>query len=135
MSPQLPPRHLHAGPPAGDITQTPGATPGVDILAPSVSYFIACRPRIVETGTLDDLRHLSRTSVSVRTGEPITGLNERAGVHNVLSEGEHVRFDADTEHLPAIMRDLAGHGVQAITAAPPTLEQLLLRHYGDGEES
>ena len=105
----------------------------VEVLADRIS--IVRQGRIVETGTLDDLRHLSRTSVSVRTGEPITGLNERAGVHNVLSEGEHVRFDADTEHLPAIMRDLAGHGVQAIPAPPRTLEQLLLRHYGDGKES
>src|SRR5699024_7866751 len=87
--------------------------------------------RIVETGTLDDMRHLSRTAVTVRTTEPITDLGSRTGVHDLEERGDHLRFDVDAHHLPEIMRDHAHHGVRSLTATPPTLEQLLLRHYGD----
>lgn len=101
----------------------------VEVLADRIS--IIRKGQIVESGTLADLRHLSRTSITVRTSEPLTGLASFAGVHDVHAHGEQTRFGIDAEHLPAIMRELASRGVQDITATPPTLEQLLLRHYGD----
>jgi len=52
-------------------------------------------------------------------------------VHDLREEAGQIRFDVDTQHLPEVMRELSSHGVEALTATPPTLEQLLLRHYGD----
>lgn len=101
----------------------------VEVLADRIS--IIRSGQIVESGTLNELRHLSRTAVTVRTAEPVTGLFESAGVHNFREEGEHIRFDADAQYLPEIMRELSSHDVEALTSTPPTLEQLLLRHYGD----
>lgn len=101
----------------------------VEILADKVS--IIRKGRIVESGTLQDLRHLSRTTVTVLTSEPLAGLVEREGIHDLHEVGEQTRFSVDAAHLPAVMSDLAELGVRAITANPPTLEQLLLRHYGD----
>ncbi|AXK45690.1 ABC transporter ATP-binding protein [Brachybacterium saurashtrense] len=101
----------------------------VEVLADRIS--IVRHGRIVESGTLEDLRHLSRTAVTVRTSRPVDGLADREGVHAVHQDGDHLRFDVDAAHLPALMRDLSAHGVEALTATPPTLEQLLLRHYGD----
>lgn len=101
----------------------------VEVLADRIS--IVRNGKIVETGTLDEMRHLSRTAVTAKTDEPVTGLSEQAGVHNLHEEHGQLRFDVDTQHLPEIMRELSSHSVQALTASPPTLEQLLLRHYGD----
>ena len=101
----------------------------VEVLADRIS--IVRHGTIVESGTLDDLRHLSRTAVTAHTARPVAGLAERQGVHGFTHSGDHIHFDADAPHLPEIMSELAASGVQSLTATPPTLEQLLLRHYND----
>ena len=87
--------------------------------------------RTVESGTLTELRHLTRTSVTVETAQPIDGLTDLAGVHNPVVEDRHARFDVDTAQLDSAMRHLAGLGIRSLTSQPPTLEELFLRHYGD----
>jgi ABC-2 type transport system ATP-binding protein len=87
--------------------------------------------RTVESGTLARLRHLTRTSISVETSQPITGIADLPGVHDAEVNRTHARFDVDTQHLDQIMRALAPLGVLSLTSTPPTLEELFLRHYGD----
>jgi ABC-2 type transport system ATP-binding protein len=87
--------------------------------------------RNVETGTLADLRHLTRTSVAAETAEPVPDLSDLAGVHDVHRNGTHVHCEVDTAELDAFVRLLAGAGVRSLTSQPPTLEELFLRHYGD----
>ena len=101
----------------------------VEALADRIS--IIRKGRVVETGTLLDMRHLSRTVVTVLTDRPTEELVRHEGIHNAHREGEQVRFDVDAAHLPAVMQELATLGVRALTATPPSLERLLLRHYGD----
>jgi ABC-2 type transport system ATP-binding protein len=101
----------------------------VEVLAHRIS--IIRQGRIVETGSLRDLRHLTRTSVSVLTERPADAIAALAGVHELRHDGEQVRFDVDGDAMPAVVRELATLGVTGLTATPPTLEQLLLRHYGD----
>ncbi|HEX7746157.1 MAG TPA: ABC transporter ATP-binding protein [Micromonosporaceae bacterium] len=84
----------------------------------------------VESGTLTQLRHLTRTSVTVEAAEPIRGLAELPGVHDLVAEGTRVRFDVDPAGLPGVLRHLADLDVQTLTSQPPTLEELFLRHYG-----
>ncbi|MFN2496742.1 MAG: ATP-binding cassette domain-containing protein [Pseudonocardiaceae bacterium] len=90
--------------------------------------------RTVESGTLTELRHLTRTAISVQTERPITGLEQLAGVHNINFSGARATFDVDTAQIDRTLRHLVGFGVRALTATPPTLEELFLRHYG-GERS
>jgi ABC-2 type transport system ATP-binding protein len=85
----------------------------------------------VETGTLTELRHLTRTSISVETAQPIAGIDVLPGVHDAVVNRTHARFDVDAPHLDAVMRQLAALGVRSITSTPPTLEEMFLRHYGD----
>jgi ABC-2 type transport system ATP-binding protein len=87
--------------------------------------------RTVQTGTLDELRHLTRTSISVRTHEPTDDLARLDGVHDLSRDDGRTRFDVDSDHLDAAIRHLAALGVIEITSHPPTLEELFLRHYGD----
>jgi ABC-2 type transport system ATP-binding protein len=87
--------------------------------------------KTVETGTLADLRHLTRTSIAAETERPITGLDGLPGVHDLRVEGDRARFDVDTPQLDGVLRRLTEFGVRSLTSQPPTLEELFLRHYGD----
>lgn len=101
----------------------------VEVLADHIS--IVRKGKIVESGSLMDLRHLGRTTLTVTTSQPLTDVAAMAGVHDLHPEGQQITMNVDTADLPAVMRRLAERDIRAITATPPTLEQLLLRHYGD----
>jgi ABC-2 type transport system ATP-binding protein len=105
--------------------------------------------RTVESGTLDELRHLTRTSIDAEVEEEPAGLDALTGVHGLSVEstgvgeadafrvvggvgGRHrVRFDVDTPQLAAAIAHLSGLGIRSLASHPPTLEELFLRHYGD----
>lgn len=87
--------------------------------------------RVVQTGTLGELRHLTRTTVIVETGTPATHIGRIEGVHNPQFLDGRVMFDVDSDHLGAVLQALAGLDVRSLTAHPPTLEELFLRHYGE----
>ncbi|MGN9846423.1 ATP-binding cassette domain-containing protein [Nonomuraea sp. H19] len=85
--------------------------------------------RIVETGTLADLRHLSRTSITAEVSRHVPGLNRLPGVHDVLVHGDRIRCQVDSDALAAVLEVLGRAGAHSMTAQPPTLEELFLRHY------
>jgi ABC-2 type transport system ATP-binding protein len=87
--------------------------------------------RTVERGSLSELRHLTRTSISVETERPVTGLDDLPGVHNVVVDGNRASFDVDTAQLDGAIKHLSAFGIRTLTSQPPTLEELFLRHYGD----
>ena len=87
--------------------------------------------RTVESGTLTELRHLTRTSIAVETERPIDRLERLAGVHDPQVDGLRARFDVDTAQLESALEFLTAFGVRSLTSQPPTLEELFLRHYGD----
>jgi ABC-2 type transport system ATP-binding protein len=85
--------------------------------------------RTVETGTLTELRHLTRTSITAELAAAPNGLAGHPGVHDLKVDGTHVHFDVDTKELDAVLRQLTQVGVRSLTSQPPTLEELFLRHY------
>jgi ABC-2 type transport system ATP-binding protein len=101
----------------------------VEALCDRVS--IIRRGRTVESGTLAELRHLTRTSVRAELAAPPVGVERLPGVHDVLVEGTRVSCDVDTAHLGELLRELTGLGVLDMTCQPPTLEELFRRHYAD----
>ncbi|HET7483653.1 MAG TPA: ABC transporter ATP-binding protein [Actinomycetota bacterium] len=90
--------------------------------------------RTVETGTLSDLQHLTRTSVVAETERPIGDLSQIPGIHDVEVNKTHLSCQVDTTQLDALLRRLTEAGVRTLTTRPPTLEELFLRHYGDALE-
>jgi ABC-2 type transport system ATP-binding protein len=87
--------------------------------------------RAVETGTLAELRHLTRTSIQAELAAPATGLENLPGVHDLQVDGTRVRCEVDTTELDAVLRQLTAAGVRSLVSQPPTLEELFLRHYSD----
>ncbi|MCD0448179.1 ABC transporter ATP-binding protein [Actinocorallia sp. API 0066] len=101
----------------------------VEQLADRVS--IIRRGEIAQTGTLAEMRHLTRTTIEADLDRPAVGLDQVPGVHDLVAEGGRVRFAVDGGHLDAAVRALTGFGLRGLTSHPPTLEELMLRHYGD----
>jgi ABC-2 type transport system ATP-binding protein len=85
--------------------------------------------RTVETGTLADLRHLTRTSITAELAGRPNGLSGLPDIHDLKIEGNRVRFDVETHSLDRALRQLTEVGVRSLTSQPPTLEELFLRHY------
>ena len=87
--------------------------------------------RTVETGTLAELRHLTRTAVDAALSGPPPDLRGHPGVHDLRIDDHRVRCQVDTADLGTVLAALTAVGVRTLTATPPTLEELFLRHYGD----
>jgi ABC-2 type transport system ATP-binding protein len=99
----------------------------VEALADRVS--IIRGGRIVESGTLAELRHLTRTAVTAELAAPPDGLGGLPGVHDLEVDGTRVRLQVDTAHLDQVLRQLSAAGVRGLVSQPPTLEELFLGHY------
>ena len=84
--------------------------------------------RCVETGTLAELRHLTRTAVDAELAGPVS-LDGVPGVHDLDVVGLRVRCQVDNEALNDVLRHLTEAGIRTVTCQPPTLEELFLRHY------
>ncbi|WP_018653917.1 ABC transporter ATP-binding protein [Actinomadura flavalba] len=82
----------------------------------------------VESGTLDELRHLTRTSIDVELDRPPGDLGE---VHDLQVDGDRLRFEVESSRIGEVLERLTPLGVRSLTSRPPTLEQLFLRHYTD----
>jgi ABC-2 type transport system ATP-binding protein len=89
--------------------------------------------RSVESGTLSELRHLSRTSISAELAAAPFGLGGLPGVHDLRVEGNRVRCRVDAAGLDGLLRHLTPFGVRGLVSQPPTLEDLFLRHYETSE--
>jgi len=85
--------------------------------------------KAIESGTLSDLRHLSRTSISAELARAPVGLGGLPGVHDLHVEGNRVRCQVDASGLDGLLGHLTPFGVRSLISQPPTLEDLFLRHY------
>lgn len=100
----------------------------VEVLADRIS--IVRQGRVVETGSLQQLRHMTRTTVVVDLETRADGLAGLPGVHGLRTEHGLTVFEVDGDRIDHVVRTLAPMGVRSLVAHPPTLEQLLMRHYG-----
>ncbi|GAA4137785.1 ABC transporter ATP-binding protein [Leifsonia shinshuensis] len=88
--------------------------------------------KTVESGTLDELRHLTRTEVSfAEDGTTDAQLARIPDAHDLRTDNGRIKFTADSDGLAPVLAALAELNVKSLTVAPPSLEELFLRHYGD----
>jgi ABC-2 type transport system ATP-binding protein len=91
--------------------------------------------RTVEAGTIGELRHLTRTTVSAVLAHQPDGLASIGGVRDLTTtpseDGTRVELSVGNTALSDVLTALTKFGVRALTAAPPSLEELFMRHYGD----
>ena len=85
--------------------------------------------QIAESGSLDQLRHLTRVSVSALVDAPSSDLAAQPGVHELSTDGDRVRCQVDHEHIGEIVAYLGTLGLRDITTQPQSLEDLFITHY------
>jgi len=88
----------------------------------------------VESGTLTELRHVTRTSVDAHTQQPVD-LSGVAGVTRLIPDGNHVTFEVDNARLDEAIAALGTGTIVSLTCSPPTLEELFLRHYEAADDA
>src|SRR5271169_4136462 len=84
--------------------------------------------RAAETGTLAEMRHLTRTTVEAELARPVS-LDGLPGVHAVDIQGPRLHCEVDHAALNDLLARLTAAGVRSLECRPPTLEELFLRHY------
>jgi ABC-2 type transport system ATP-binding protein len=88
--------------------------------------------RVVETGTLQELRHLTRSDVSfAASGISLDQVARIPDVHDPAQQGDRIRLAVDSDRTSTVLPALAALGISDLRVAPPSLEELFLRHYGD----
>jgi ABC-2 type transport system ATP-binding protein len=84
---------------------------------------------IVETGTLTQLRHLTRVKIYTETKKAIAGLEKIKGVSDIEKRGEGISFLADSDEIGNIVKKLTEYEITKLESMPPSLEELFMRHY------
>jgi polyether ionophore transport system ATP-binding protein len=87
--------------------------------------------KVVESGTLAQMRHLTRTSIHAELDTVPPGLSGLAGVHDLDVQGNRVHCEVDTARLGDVLALITAAGVRSLISQPPTLEEMFLRHYQD----
>jgi ABC-2 type transport system ATP-binding protein len=85
----------------------------------------------VQHGTLDELRHLTRTTISAQLASMPADMAATEWVHAMRSTDSQLTFEVDSDRLDDAMAMLTSHGLRSLTAHPPTLEELFMRQYGN----
>lgn len=91
----------------------------------------------VESGTLEELRHLTRSHVTahIDPDRDLQPLLAHTAAHDLHRDGSVVRFTLDESQVVATLPVLHELEVSHLTIEPPSLEELFLRHYGDRVDS
>lgn len=87
--------------------------------------------KIIDSGSLEDMRHLTRNKVTLSSSEPITGLEQQPGIHDVTQDGSTTTFSVDNAQTAAMLTFLANKNVNHFTSTAPTLEELFMSHYAN----
>ncbi|API89683.1 ABC transporter ATP-binding protein [Marinilactibacillus sp. 15R] len=90
--------------------------------------------KIVESGKLDELRHLTRTQVKLQVLESVDHLQEKNYIHEFIKDKDKVFFQLDSNHTDDLIREIQGHGIVKFESTPPKLEDLFMRHYSRSSE-
>ncbi|MGO4957187.1 ABC transporter ATP-binding protein [Luteococcus sp. Sow4_B9] len=85
--------------------------------------------RIVESGTMAELRHLQRLAVTVELDSMPAALDQLDGVHDVVVDGHRLQAQVEATAMNSLLVELTRHGIRSLTSTPPSLEQLFLGHY------
>jgi ABC-2 type transport system ATP-binding protein len=89
--------------------------------------------KVVETGTLSEMRHLTRVAMTIETERPVEDLDKVAGVYDVTKTPAGLNFQVDSSEISGVVSFLASYGVKKLESVPPTLEELFMRHYDKGD--
>ncbi|MCL2409198.1 MAG: ABC transporter ATP-binding protein [Oscillospiraceae bacterium] len=87
------------------------------------------RGKLIDTGTLEALRHMTQITMKVETSVPLDGLENIGGVHNIALTDSGTTFQVDNSAIGEVVAHISKFGVKKLESTPPTLEDIFIRHY------
>lgn len=84
---------------------------------------------IIESGSLKNLRHLTRTQFIVETMADMPGFKDLPGVYDVTKNEGKWHFQVDHEQISSVLSFLGQFNIAKLETKEPTLEDLFMRHY------
>jgi ABC-2 type transport system ATP-binding protein len=84
---------------------------------------------VVEVGTLNELRHLTRYSMKVITNKDVENLEKLPGVYDISKISGGLGFRVDTDKMGAVINQLSRFDIVKLESTPPSLEELFMKHY------
>ena len=84
---------------------------------------------LVEVGTLDELRHLTRYTMKVSTENLIENLHTMEGIFDIAVDNDATTFQVDTSKMNDVIGHIHKFGIKNLESAPPSLEDLFMKHY------
>jgi ABC-2 type transport system ATP-binding protein len=88
--------------------------------------------RLVDQGTLAELRHLGAQTVEVTFAGPVPALPEITGFAAVAAGENALSFEV-TGNVAPLLSALAGKDVVSLRSREPSLEEIFLHHYEEGD--
>ena len=85
--------------------------------------------RLVDIGTLEQMRHLKAVTIDIEFEGAAPALAGVAGVSNVVVDGQRLECQLAGSAEP-LLKALARAHVRRMTSREPSLEELFLAHYG-----
>ena len=82
--------------------------------------------RLIETGSLSSMRHLSRTTLVVKLQ---TMAPDLPGLHDIVRTGQVLQASVETDAIPEVMSSLVTYGIESLEVRLPTLEEMFMQHY------
>lgn len=90
---------------------------------------------IIETGSLSEMRHLTRDQLIIQTREAVNDLQNVEGIFDLLMPNDkEYHFQYANEQLQSIISHFSAYGIVKIESQHPTLEDLFLHHYENPSE-
>ena len=99
----------------------------VEALADTVS--IIRQGRVVQSGTLDNLRGKTRSTITATLRKPPRSTTELFRFHDAHLDGSHFTGSVDTTDINLAMAQLVRYDMSSLTVSPPSLEDLFLQQY------
>lgn len=93
------------------------------------SIIIIRQGKIVERGSLNEMRHLTRSVIELESVKDPSALVFVEGVHDFEQENYRVTFSVDNKHMDNILYEISQLGIERFESGPPKLEDLFIRHY------
>ncbi len=85
--------------------------------------------RTVESGLLQEMRHLHRTRITAAISGEVPDLGSIDGVHDFTVDAGTLSCGVEPHALSEVLKILGASGVESLTSSPPSLEQLFLNAY------
>ena len=85
--------------------------------------------KIIDIGTLEEMRHINKTKFSIKTKEKVTNIKEQEYISDFKGTETEFEFSVETNKIDEVMKLIIPFHIEKIESILPTLEELFMKYY------